>query len=182
MTRVLGAAATGVVLRLRAIEIFCQNILGATTRLGAVFRAPPNRIHHLLRRVIERKPRQGCVSCIFKLLERLAPSVHRRCAERSVRLGRCEVALNVEGVAGALIEFPIGATIALPAGMIVLFVFAAVGAALNRWARERSGSDLDLGGGLGHLPIEVLTHEYQWRQAKRRAEQRCYLQARGDCA
>src|SRR5271166_2869237 len=82
---------------------------------------------------------------------RLAPSVHRRCAERSVRLGRCEVALDVEGVAGALIGFPMGATMALSAGMIVLFVFAAMGA-LVLWAGERSDSDSDLGAGLDTFP------------------------------
>jgi hypothetical protein len=97
------------------------------------------------RHVVEQKARRDCVSCIFKLLERLEPSVHRRSAERSVRLGRCEVALDVEGVARALIGFPIGATMVLSAWMIVLFVFAAMGAALALWAGERSGSDPDLG-------------------------------------
>jgi hypothetical protein len=51
-------------------------------------------------------------------------------AERSVRLGGCEVALNVEGVAGALIAFPNGATIPQPAGTIALVVFAATRTAL----------------------------------------------------
>ena len=48
----------------------------------------------------------------------------------------------IMGVAEELIGFRIGAIIAVSAGMIVLLVFAAVGTAL--WARERSGSDLDL--------------------------------------
>ena len=87
-------------------------------------------------------------------------------------LGRCEVALDLEGVARALIGFPIGATIALSAGMIMLVVFAAMGAALVLWTGERSGSDPDLGGGLGYLPIEVLMLEYRRRQTNRRAEQR----------
>jgi len=49
------------------------------------------------------------------------------------------VALNVEGVAGALIEFPIGATIALPAGMIVLVVLRghAHSAGLVDWRQIR---------------------------------------------
>lgn len=55
-----------------------------------------------------------------------------------MRLGRCEVALDVEGVAGALIGFRIGATMALSARMIELFVFAAMGAALVLWvARDQ---------------------------------------------
>jgi hypothetical protein len=102
------------------------------------FRVAPNRIHRGAVTLSNEKARRACVSCIFKLLERLAPSIHRRCGERSVRLGGCEVALDVEGVAGALIGFPIGATVALSAGMIVLFVFAAMGAALVLWvARDQ---------------------------------------------
>lgn len=101
-------------------------------------------------------------------------------ADRAVRLGRCEVALGVQGVAGALIEFPIGATIALPAGMIVLVVFATTRTALVLWAGDRSGSDLDLGGRLGYLPIEVPILECRRHKTNRRAEQRCYLQAGGD--
>jgi hypothetical protein len=48
-----------------------------------------------------------------------------------------------------LIGFPIGATVALSAGMIVLFVFAAMGAAVGG---ERSGSDPDLGAALNTFP------------------------------
>jgi hypothetical protein len=46
MTRVLGVAANGVALQLRTIEIFGQNILGATTHMRVVFWVAPNRIHH----------------------------------------------------------------------------------------------------------------------------------------
>jgi hypothetical protein len=96
-----------------------------------------------------------------------------------VRLGQCGVALTIEGVAGALIEFPRRGDYALPAGMIVFVVFAATRTApvLNR---NRSGSDLDLGGRLGYLPIEVPVLEYRRHQANHRAEQGCYLQAGGD--
>ena len=54
--------------------------------------------------------------------------------------------------ARALIGFPIGATIALSAGMIVLFVFAAMDAALVLWSGERSDSDPDLGADLDTFP------------------------------
>src|SRR5208337_717133 len=150
MTRVLGAAANGVALRLRAIEIFGQNILGATTHMRVVFRVAPNRIHHGV--VI--------VTLSNEKRDRTAFRVSSSCwsASRQVFIGaariarcvwgRCEVALDVEGVGAALIGFPIGATMALSAGMIVLFVFAAIGAVLVLWAGERSDSDPDLGAGL----------------------------------
>ena len=85
--------------------------------------------------------------------------------------GRCEVALDLEGVARALIGFPIGATIALSAGMIMLFVFAAMDAALVLWSGERSDFLSGPRGGLGYLPIEVLMLECLWRQTNCRAEQ-----------
>jgi hypothetical protein len=103
MIRVLGAAATGVALRLRAIE---PKHSRRTYASGRRFSGGAKQNSPLLRRVVEGKPRQGCVSCIFKLLERHAPSVHRRRAERSVRLGRCEGALNVEVLLEHSSSFP----------------------------------------------------------------------------
>jgi hypothetical protein len=103
MIRVLGAAASGVALLLRAIE---PKHSRRTYASGRRFSGGAKQNSPLLRRVVERKPRQGCVSCIFKLLERLAPSVHRRRAERSVRLGRCEGALNVEVLLEHSSSFP----------------------------------------------------------------------------
>lgn len=46
---------------------------------------------------------------------------------------RAELTSALVGIAGAFIGFHIGAIIALSAGMLVLFVFAAVGAALVVW-------------------------------------------------
>jgi hypothetical protein len=77
MTRVLGAAANGVALRLRAIEIFGQTF-SAQLRICASFFGWRQTEFTMGRHVVEQKARRDCVSCIFKLLERLAPSVHRR--------------------------------------------------------------------------------------------------------
>jgi hypothetical protein len=52
---VLQAAASGVALWLRAIEIFCQNILG-TTRMRRRFLGGAKHNSPLRRHVVERKP------------------------------------------------------------------------------------------------------------------------------
>jgi hypothetical protein len=64
---------------------------------------------------------------------------------------RAGITSALVAVAEELIEFHIGAIIALSAGMIVLSVFAAAGAALVLCAGEGPGSDPYLGGGLGYL-------------------------------
>src|SRR5271166_2923920 len=140
MTRLLGAAANGAALRLRA-----------TTHMRVVFWVAPNGIHHGVVTLSNEKRdgttfrvSSGCWSASRQVFNGVARNA--RCV-----WGRCEVALDVEGVAGALIGFPIGATMALSAGMIVLFVFAAMGA-LVLWAGERSDSDSDLGAGLDTFP------------------------------
>jgi uncharacterized membrane protein YeaQ/YmgE (transglycosylase-associated protein family) len=46
---------------------------------------------------------------------------------------RADITSALVGIAGAFIGFHIGAILALSAGMIVLFIFAAVGAALVLW-------------------------------------------------
>src|SRR5271165_4992754 len=152
MTRLLGAAANGAALRLRAIEVFGQDILRATTHMRVVFWVAPNGIHHGVVTLSNEKRdgttfrvSSGCWSASRQVFNGVARNA--RCV-----WGRCEVALDVEGVGAALIGFPIGATMALSAGMIVLFVFAAIGAVLVLWAGERSDSDPDLGAGLDTFP------------------------------
>ncbi len=72
---------------------------------------------------------------------------------------------------------PVGATIALSVGMIVLVIFMAMGAA-PMWTGE---DQVDLCGGIGPLPIEALKLKYRRRQTNRRVAQRYYLQARRGC-
>ena len=53
---------------------------------------------------------------------------------RQVAGRRADLTSALIGIAGAFIGFHIAAIVALSAGMIVLFVFAAVGAALVLWS------------------------------------------------
>ena len=94
--------------------------------------------------------RRPAESCIVENPKDIRPAVLSQRIARASWLSRhivgrrARVTNVVMGVAEELIGFRIGAIIAVSAGMIVLLVFAAVGTALILWARERSGSDLDL--------------------------------------
>ena len=52
---------------------------------------------------------------------------------RQVAGRRADVTSALVGIAGAFIGFHIAAIVALSAGMIMLFIFAAIGAALVVW-------------------------------------------------
>jgi hypothetical protein len=87
--------------------------------------------------------------------------------------------LDVEGIGGALIGFPIGATMAPSAGMIVFFAFAAMGTSLVLCAGERSDSDPDLGAGLDTFPSRWLMLECLRRETNHHAEQPYYCKPAG---
>ncbi len=179
MIRVLGTAANGMAPRLQPSKSWAKHSR-RNYAYSRRFSGDANQNSPWRRHVGERKARRSCVSCIFQLLERLAPSVHRRCAECSVRLGRCEVALNIEGVAGALIGFPVGATLALSVGMIVLGYFHGHGRGADSVGRR----EIRFWSGPGRRARTPTRRGDEARisaaKTNRRVEQ-CYLQTRGGC-